>query len=136
MYVKDLESIGTVCDGLLTSTSLIDPLLQMYVQPLKAAEPPIVPHERLQSFLNDAYHNYLELLHLHRKLLERLHEVQRDEHPVIRSVTAPILDAALNWHDAYMEYVPNYPISHYRIDEEMITNPLFKTFAEVRSQNY
>ena len=106
-------------------------LKKMYVQPLKNSNPPIIPHERLSSFLHDAYHNYVELLHLHRRLLESLHVIQRDEHPLIRSVTAPILDAALNWHDAYMEYVPNYPISHYRIDDEMQTNPAFKAFAEV-----
>ena len=104
----------------------------MYVQPLQSVDPPIIPHERPSSFLHDTYHNYMELLILHRNLLERLHEVQRDEHPTIHGVTAPLLDTALNWRDAYMEYVPNYPISHYRIDDEMNTNPLFKTFAEVK----
>ena len=104
----------------------------MYVQPLQSADPPIIPPERLSSFIHDTYHNFMELLVLHRNLLERLHEVQRDEHPMIHSVTAPLLDAALNWHDAYMEYVPNYPISHYRIDVEIATNPEFKSFADVR----
>ena len=103
----------------------------MYIQPLKTADPPIIPSSRLSSFLHDVYHNYLELLHLHRRLLERLHEIQRDEHPMIRSITAPIMDAALNWREAYTEYVPNYPISHYRIDDEMQTNPDFKAFADV-----
>ena len=107
--------------------------LKMYVQPLKSSNPPIIPHERLSSFLQDAYHNSVELLHLNRRLLESLHVIQRDEHPLVRSVTAPVLDAALNWHDAYMEYVPNYPISHYRIDEEMQNNAAFKAFAEVNS---
>lgn len=104
----------------------------MYVRPLKDANPPIIPYERLSSFLHDAYHNYLELLHHHRTLLERLHEIQRDEHPVIRSITAPILDAALNFREAYMEYIPNNPIQHYKIEEEMQTNPAFKAFADVR----
>lgn len=103
----------------------------MYVQPLKNANPPIVPHERLQSFLNDVYHNYQELYHIHRQLVNRLHEIQREEHPLIRTVTAPMLDAALNFRDAYMEYIPNSPIAHYRIDEEMLNNPAFKAFAEV-----
>ena len=103
----------------------------MYVKPLTSEKPSIIPHDRLSSFLHDVYHNYADLLSLHQKLLERLHEIQRDEHPQIRSITAPILDAALNWHDAYMEYVPNHPIAHYRIDEEMNKNPAFKAFAEV-----
>ena len=103
----------------------------MYVQPLSNANPPIIPHERLQSFLNDVYHNYQDLLHIHRQLVNSLHEIQREEHPLIRSVTAPLLDAAFNFRDAYMEYLPNSPISHYKIDEEMQNNPAFKAFPDV-----
>jgi RHO1 GDP-GTP exchange protein 1/2 len=103
----------------------------MYVTPLKNANPPIIPHDRLPSFLHDVYHNYMELLLIHRQLVTRLHEIQREEHPHIRSVTAPILDAALNFRDAYMEYIPNSPIAHYRIEEEMQNNPAFKAFADV-----
>ncbi|KAI6112968.1 CNH domain-containing protein [Pisolithus sp. B1] len=112
-YVKDLESIET-----------------MYIQPLRAAEPPIIPRERLNSFISDVYHNYSEIYTHHRKLLNRLHEIQREEHPTIKSVTAPLLDAALNFRDAYMEYIPNYPIAAYRIDDEFANNPDFKVFAE------
>ena len=108
----------------------------MYVQPLKNADPAIIPHERLNTFLHDAFHNYAELYHIHRHLLSRLHEIQRDEHPLIRSINAPILDAALNFRDAYMAYVQNNPIAHYRIDEEMQTNTAFKTFAEVINPEY
>ena len=104
----------------------------MYVQPLKNANPPIIPHERLSTFLHDVFHNYLELYHIHRALLSSLHEIQRDEHPMIRSINAPILDAALNFRDAYTAYIPNNPIAHYRIDEEMQNNPVFKAFADVR----
>jgi hypothetical protein len=42
-----------------------------------------------------------------------------------------MFDAALNWREAYMEYIPNYPIAAYRIDEEMGNNLAFKTFVEV-----
>ena len=104
---------------------------QMYVTPLKNADPPIIPHDRLSSFLQDVFHNYEELLHIHRQLVHRLHEIQREEHPQIRSIVAPILDAALNFRDAYMEFIPNSPISHYRIEDEMQNNPAFKAFVEV-----
>ena len=103
----------------------------MYVQPLKNADPPIIPPERLLSFLHDAFHNYAELYHVHRHMLTRLHEIQRDEHPIIRSVNAPVLDAALNFREAYMAFIPNNPIAHYRIEEEMQNNPVFKAFADV-----
>lgn len=65
-------------------------------------------------------------------MLDRLHEIQREEHPFIRSVTAPVFDAALNWRDAYMEYIPHYPIAAFRIDDEMANNPSFKAFIDVR----
>ena len=71
-------------------------------------------------------------LHVHhRKMLNKLHEIQREEHPVIRTITAAIYDAVLNFREAYMEYIPNYPIAAYRIDDEMVNNPQFKTFVDV-----
>lgn len=48
-----------------------------------------------------------------------------------RSITAAVFDAALNFRDAYMEYIPNYPIAAYRIDDEMANNAAFKVFVEV-----
>lgn len=102
------------------------------MQPLREAEPPIVPRERLGAFIAEVFHNFAELHVHHRRLLDRMHAVQRDEHPVVHSVTAAIFDAALNWREAYMEYVTHYPIAEYRIVDEMNTNPLFKAFVEVR----
>jgi hypothetical protein len=55
-----------------------------------------------------------------------LFEIQREEHPIIRSITAPMYDAVLTFGDAYLEYVPNHPITAYRIDDEMANNPHFK----------
>jgi hypothetical protein len=66
-------------------------------------------------------------------MLDRLHEIQRDEHPVIRTIVPPVFDAALNWVDAYMEYIPHYPIAAFRIDDEMANNQSFKAFIDVGS---
>jgi RHO1 GDP-GTP exchange protein 1/2 len=105
----------------------------MYVQPLITANPPIIPPQRLKSFITDVFHNYAQLLSYHRRLLERLHQIQQEEHPLLNSITAALLDAFLNWRDAYLEYVPNYPIAAYRIAEERANNPQFKAFHDVRS---
>jgi RHO1 GDP-GTP exchange protein 1/2 len=105
----------------------------MYVRPLRAADPPIIPQDRLSTFIEDAYHNFGALLLHHRGLLDRLHAIQRDEHPVINSITATIFDATLNWREAYVDYITNYPIAEYRIVDEMTTNPAFKEFTQVRS---
>jgi hypothetical protein len=104
----------------------------MYVQPLRSIEPPIIPRERLPTFITDVFHNFDAIRLQHRKLLDRLHVIQQEEHPVIHSVTAAIFDAALNWRDEYMKYITNYPIAEYRIVDEMGNNPGFKVFVEVR----
>ena len=70
----------------------------------------------------------------HKRLVEKLHEIQREQHPNIHSITAAMYDAALNWREAYMEYIPNYPIAAYRIDEEMANNLAFRTFVDVSIQ--
>ena len=103
----------------------------MYIRPLRNAEPPIIPPSRLEQFLMDVFHNYNELYAHHRRLVDTLHEIQKDEHPRIRSITAAVFDAVLNFREAYMEYIPNYPIAAYRIDEEIANNQLFKQFVNV-----
>jgi hypothetical protein len=103
----------------------------MYVRALRNAEPPIIPPDRLDQFLIDVFHNYNELHAHHRRLVDKLHEIQREEHPRIRSITAAVFDAVLNFREAYIEYIPNYPIAAYRIDDEMATNPAFKAFVDV-----
>lgn len=114
VYVKDLENIET-----------------MYIRPLREQDQPvIIPRDRLNSFISDVFHNYSEIYAHHRRLLDQLHEIQREEHPVIKSITAPLFDAALNFRDAYMEYIPNYPIAAYRIDDETANNPEFKSFVD------
>ncbi|PCH44559.1 Dbl homology domain-containing protein [Wolfiporia cocos MD-104 SS10] len=117
-YVKDLENIEV-----------------MYIVPLrkqaeKDDEPPIIPRDRLNQFIDEVFHNFAELHAHHRKMLNTFHEIQREEHPVIRSITAGVYDAVLNFREAYMEYIPNYPIAAYRIDDEMATNAAFKAFVE------
>jgi hypothetical protein len=104
----------------------------MYVQPLCSVEPPIIPRERLSTFITDVFHNFGAIHLQHRKLLYRLHAIQQEEYPFINSVTAAIFDAALNWRDEYVEYITNYPIAEYRIVDEMGNNPAFKDFVEVR----
>ncbi|KAF9466176.1 CNH domain-containing protein [Collybia nuda] len=112
-YVKDLENIEN-----------------MYIIPLRNAEPPIIPRDRIDQFIHDVFHNFAELYGHHRRLVDKFHEIQREEHPTIHSITAAVFDAALNFREAYMEYIPNYPIAAYRIDDEMANNLPFKTFVD------
>jgi hypothetical protein len=104
---------------------------QVFIQPLRNSDVPILPSQRLNSFIVDVFHNYGQLVFHHRKLLENLHRIQQEEHPLIHSVTAVLLDAFLNFRDAYLEYVPNYPIAAYRIEDEKANNPKFREFHDV-----
>ncbi len=104
----------------------------MYVQPLRSVEPTVIPRDRLSAFITDVFHNFGAIHLQHRKLLDCLQAIQREEHPVINSVTAAIFDAALNWREEYMEYITNYPIAEYHIVDEMANNIAFKEFVEVR----
>ena len=130
-YVKDLENIEYVRRKRATGLLAKSGLPQMYVRPLRAMDPPIIPRERMDTFIGDVFHNFGELHGHHKRLLDQLFEVQREEHPIIRSVTAAMYDAVLNFREAYLEYIPNYPIAAYRIDDEMENNPQFKAFVEV-----
>ncbi|KAK2462748.1 hypothetical protein APHAL10511_005266 [Amanita phalloides] len=112
-YVRDLENIET-----------------MYIKPLREADPPIILPQKLEQFIQDVFHNHRELYEHHTKLVDKFHEIQREEHPRIRSITAAVMDTALNFREAYMEYIPNYPVAAYRIDDEMANNPVFKSFVE------
>ena len=103
----------------------------MYIEPLRTADPPIIPFDKLEQFIGEVFHNFKELHDHHLRMLEKFHDIQRDQHPTIRSITAAIFDAALNFREPYIEYIPNYPIAAYRIDEEMANNPAFKTFVDV-----
>ncbi|ESK83843.1 signal transducer [Moniliophthora roreri MCA 2997] len=115
-YVKDLENIEV-----------------MYIQPLREANEanePIIAPERLNLFIKDVFHNFAELHEHHKCLVDKFHQIQQQQHPQIRSITAAMFDAALNFRGAYMEYIPNYPIAAYRIDDEMANNPQFKQFVD------
>ena len=106
-------------------------LLQTCMQPLCSMDPPVIPCERLELFIRDVFHNIGESQVRHRRLLDRLFEIQREEHLIIRSITAPMYDVVLTFRDAYLEYVPNYPIAAYQINNEMANSPLFKAFIDV-----
>ncbi|RDX54148.1 Dbl-like domain-containing protein [Lentinus brumalis] len=128
--VKRQNIIFEVIKGEMDYVRDLDNIEVMYVAPLREMDPPIIPRDRLEQFISEVFHNYAELHAHHRRMLDKLHEVQRDEHPVIRSITAAIYDAVLNFREAYMEYIPNYPIAAYRIDDEMANNPQFKAFVD------
>jgi len=80
--------------------------------------------------LNRFFCNIGELYSHHRKLVDTFHEIQREQYPTIRSVTATMFDIILDFREEYREYIPNYPKAAYRIDYQVAKNPLFKAFID------
>lgn len=112
-YVADLETID-----------------ELFVTGLQEAEIPIIERSRLDQFLDHAFHNYRSLLQVHQDLLEKLQARQLEQHPSVGAIADLVFDAALNWQDAYMEYVTHYPIAKAKVQEEQIKNPRFAQFLE------
>ncbi|KXN90684.1 Rho1 guanine nucleotide exchange factor 1 [Leucoagaricus sp. SymC.cos] len=112
-YVKDLHNINKI-----------------FITPLQEADPSIIPRDRLPQFLQEVFSNIQEITMYHQRLVEQLHHIQREYHPRIPSITAAVFDTALNFREAYLEYIPNYPIAAYRIEDEKEKNLQFKIFHD------
>ncbi|KAF9441660.1 Dbl homology domain-containing protein [Macrolepiota fuliginosa MF-IS2] len=112
-YVKDLHNIEKI-----------------FITPLREADPSIIPQEHLQQFLQEVFSNIQDITLYHQQLIDRLHHIQREHHPRVPSITAAVFDAVLNFREAYAEYIPNYPIAAYRIEDEKEKNNIFKAFHE------
>ncbi|KAG8888793.1 hypothetical protein FRB98_006805 [Tulasnella sp. 332] len=111
-YTKDLEAID-----------------KLYIQRLRDASPPILAADDLERFILEAFWNVSDILAHHVQLLAKLQEIQREEHPQIRSIMAPYLEAVSAWQGAYMEYIPHSPISTYSL-KRLSDNRAFRAFDE------
>jgi hypothetical protein len=117
-YVADLETID-----------------QLFVNGIRTAERGIViERTRQEVFLDDVFHNYRSLLEVHSQLLDNLHARQLEQHPRFGMISDLLFDAALNWQEAYMEYVTHYPIAKAKVHEEEARNPKFAAFLKVCPQ--
>ncbi|KAF5362265.1 hypothetical protein D9756_002201 [Leucocoprinus leucothites] len=102
----------------------------IFITPLQEADPSIIPRDRLSQFLQDVFSNIQEITMYHQRLVEQLHHIQREYHPRIPSITAAVFDTALNFREAYLEYIPKYPVAAYRIEDELEKNPNFRAFHD------
>jgi hypothetical protein len=78
---------------------------QVFLGPLIRAQPPIIPADRIESFVREVFWNLDAILNHHQSLLASLFERQRDQHPIVQSVSDVILAAALAFTDDYEIYI-------------------------------
>ncbi|KAM0793630.1 hypothetical protein ACM66B_001062 [Microbotryomycetes sp. NB124-2] len=93
-----------------------------FVGPLKAAQPPIIPQDRLERFLDDVLLNMAHIRELSRSFLAMLLGKQR-EALVFHGIGQIILAAALDWTKAYVFYISHFPMADWILKDETARNP-------------
>jgi hypothetical protein len=102
-----------------------------FIKPLRAANPPILPPNLLEDFIDEIFGNILDLRECNRRLLEVLYVRQREEGPVILRIGDIFLEAATEFRFAYPAYIGHHPLAEKRLKEETEANPNFRLFLEV-----
>jgi len=102
-----------------------------FIKPLRAANPPILPINFLEDFIDEVFGNILDLRECNRRLLEVLNVRQREEGPVILRIGDIFLEAATEFRFAYPVYIGHYPLAEKRLKEEVEANSNFRLFLEV-----
>lgn len=69
--------------------------IQVFIVPLQTAHPPVIDPARLNGFIQEVFWNFSSLLRHHQRMLASLFNRQRDQHPIIQSISDIILDCEL-----------------------------------------
>lgn len=109
----------------------LDMLETAFHEPLMVADPPVVYPTRLVEFSNQVFANLDELRSHSARLIAAFQVRQREQIPVVSAIGDIILDAALEWGQAYMEYADAQVMGEYLVNEEKAQNSAFSTFLAV-----
>jgi hypothetical protein len=103
----------------------------IFINPLRLANPPVIPSDDIDQFIDDVFLNILELRECNRRLLEIMYVRQREQAPVIQRIGDVLLEAATEFRESYAEYVGRHPIADKKLKDELERNPEFRLFIEV-----
>lgn len=83
-YVRDLELVRDV-----------------FIDPLVNTSP--IPAQRLRGYVAEVFYNLDDILGHHKRMLDKLFELQREQHPLITNFASIVLDSELHllfhlWH--------------------------------------
>lgn len=104
---------------------------QLFIQPLRDANPPIIRPSEVDEFIEEVFGNILDLRECNRRLLEVMYVRQREQAPVIHGIGDIFLDAATEFRLAYPNYVGHLPVAEKRMKDELEKNAEFRRFLEV-----
>lgn len=85
----------------------------------------------MEEFIEEVFHNILDLRECNRRLLEVMYVRQREEAPIIQRIGDIFLDAATEFRIAYPAYLGNLPRAEKRLKDETEHNAELRRFLEV-----
>lgn len=103
-----------------------------------------VPQQRVKGFIQEVFFNLDKILAHHKRMLGSLFERQRDQHPLIQSLSDIILDSkrvthtppyvevlsiypdSLLFQDDYEDYIKHYPLAEARHRSELRRNSRYQ----------
>ncbi|KAJ7170691.1 hypothetical protein C8R43DRAFT_1149693 [Mycena crocata] len=114
-YVSDLEAVR-----------------QVFIDALRSASPPVIRESFLHKFITEVFGNLDQLVSHHQHMLGALFARQREQHPVIQSISDIILDTALrdDFRSSYEVYIKNYPLAESRHRKELRLNQDYQAFVQ------
>jgi hypothetical protein len=104
---------------------------QIFIRPLRNANPPIIPYTELDGFIDDVFGNFYDVRRANSQLIEILNVRQREQSLVIQRVGDIFLQVATEFRLVYPPYVGHLPIAEKRLKEEAEGNHEFRLFLEV-----
>ncbi|GJJ08649.1 hypothetical protein Clacol_002868 [Clathrus columnatus] len=117
-YVRDLELVQEIFIGGLESTM-----------------PPVIKEGKTDAFINEVFHNIPNILTHHKRLLDALFLLQREQHPIILSIGNIILETIFKFQEDYDQYIKHYPVAESVHRRELKNNLRYRKFLELRSHD-
>ncbi|KAF8206488.1 hypothetical protein K438DRAFT_1817292 [Mycena galopus ATCC 62051] len=114
-YVFDLEAVREV-----------------YIERLLSASPPIIRETFLHKFIAEVFGNLDQVVAHHQRMLGALFARQREQHPLVSSISDIILETALmeDFRSSYEVYIKNYPLAESRHRKELSQNQDYVAFVQ------
>ncbi|KAI9060664.1 hypothetical protein FKP32DRAFT_1613628 [Trametes sanguinea] len=100
----------------------------VFVEPLVATL--AVPQHRVKGFIQEVFFNIDAILAHHQRLLAALFARQREQHPLIQSLSDIILDNSLLFRNDYEDYIKHYPLAEARHRSEMRRSQRYQYFLQ------
>ncbi|KAH8118065.1 hypothetical protein DFH11DRAFT_1808798 [Phellopilus nigrolimitatus] len=117
-YVSDLEAV-----------------IDVFIEPLRAEKVIGDSEQKTDEFVQHVFWNLSEVLSFHQRMLGSLFARQRDQHPLVQSVSDTILETALQFQPAYESYIKHYPLSEAQHRSELKRNPAYRAFLQHATQD-